>query len=539
MIVATHNHQLTGGQYCDKLHRRETTSPPTETGVIASRKTSARHCGADMANTDNDPVVDHPTWFGQIRNFFTADDIAHMGSKGIDLATYQGVVDNAVSIYSQTSGGSMPPDPAPKWSANRAQTFLNWITDNFPLGTPPPPTQARIAALAAAAPAARMRKDVSTLSATEITTLKTAFAGIMARPPTQADSYFAIAGVHWYPAIDQNPQFHCLHHESRFLPWHRLHLKRFEDALRSVPGCANVTLPYWDITTTAPAVLYEDPFAQYALQAPIGHGYDPLTTSRYAASDITDNMNGFGVPGQIVTALRQSHWEQFNSLFWRPHDNGHVSCGTTMENQDISAFDPIFWFFHCNLDRIWLQWQRSIGATTLAGFKSTCQGSTAWLDVPALGVLPPFDGHAADTINFPEVDYVAPPGGLALVAFENKTGNVLAARSFRVDSGTPLSVRVKDINRAGIPGTFVVHLLADGKEVARQAFFQPTKPEICPNCSANANVAVDFHVDPAKILDKNLSVEIHVPGQRDIGTRFPLSKAGQPTINIRHLLESE
>lgn len=303
MIVATHNHQLTGGQFCATFHRREATSLPAGTGAIASRKTSARHCEARMANTDNDPVVDHPTWFGQIRNFFTADDISHMGAKGIDLATYQGVVDNAVSIYSQTSGGFMPPDPAPKWSANRAQTFLNWVTDNFPLGTPPPPTQARIAALAAAAPAARMRKEVSTLSATEIATLKTAFAGIMARPPTQADSYFAIAGVHWYPAIDQNPQFHCLHHENRLLPWHRLHLKRFEDALRSVPGCADVTLPYWDVTTTAPAVLYGDPFAQYALQAPIGHGYDPLTTSRYAATDIASNMNSFGVPGQIATAL--------------------------------------------------------------------------------------------------------------------------------------------------------------------------------------------------------------------------------------------
>jgi tyrosinase len=492
-----------------------------------------------VANSDNDPLVEHPTWFGQIRNFFNDIDIAHMAAKGIDLGTYDGVVANAVSIYGQTQSGTMPPDPLPKWSANRVQTFLNWLTDNFPLGTPvPAPPDTKMAGLVAAA--ARLRKDVSDLSDPEIALLKKAFAGVMARDPKQPDSYFAIAGVHWYPAIDQNRSFHCLHHENRFLPWHRLHLKRFEDAMRSVPGCADVTLPYWDVTAELPALFYQEPFVAYKLQAPIGHGYDPLTTSHYSSGEILSNMQGSGVPGQISTALNQSFWEQFNSSFWRAHDNGHVSTGTTMENQDISAFDPEFWFFHCNLDRIWLQWQVAVGAQTLAGFKSTCRTSTAWLTVPALGALPPFDGVAADTISMPEIDY-APPRkqGAMAMTFENKTGNVDAAKGFRIDSSSPLSVRVKDINRAGIPGTFVVHLLADGKEVARQAFFQPTDPGICPNCSENAKVAVDFHVEPDKIMDKNLTVEIHVPGQRDIGTRFPLSKAGDPTINVRHMLDNK
>jgi tyrosinase len=496
-----------------------------------------------VANVGDDPVVEHPTWYGQIRDFFTATDIDHMGAKGIDLSTYDGVVANAVSIYSQTQAGIMP--PGNPWSQNRAQTFLNWLTDNFPLGTPPPPaaTRAKLAAFAVAA-APRLRKDVASLGTDEIAALKKAFSGIMARDPTQPDSFYAIAGVHWLPAIDQNPTFHCLHHENRFLPWHRFHLKRFEDALRSVPGCASVTLPYWDVTAPIPALLYDDPFGSYALQAPIGHGYDPLTTSRYTPDVIATNLAASGVSAQIVTSLRQSVWEQFNSSFWRAHDNGHVSTGTTMENQDISAFDPVFFFFHCNLDRIWLEWQRNVGATTLAGFKSTCQGSTAWLDVPALGALPPFTGHAADAITFSEVDYAPPSQGIGVAAmtamtFENKTGSVAAAKTFRIDSAAPLSVRVKDIDRSKITGTFVVHLLADGKEVARQAFFQPTNPDTCPNCSENAKVPIDFHIAADKILDKNLSIEIHVPGQRDIGTRFPLSKAGNPTINVRHLIEGD
>lgn len=492
-----------------------------------------------MANTDNDPLVEHPTWFGNVRDFFTQTDIEHMALKGIDLATYQGVVANAVSIYTQTQAGNMPPDPAPKWSQNRVQTFLNWITDAYPLGTAPQPVPGRFKLAAFAGGASRLRKEVASLTPDEIAKLKTAFSGVMARDPSQADSYFAIAGVHWFPAIDQNPLFHCLHHENRFLGWHRLHLKRFEDALRSVPGCNDVTLPYWDITAPISPLLYEAPFAQYTSGGQIGHGYDPLTTSRYTPGDIADNLASFGLPEQIVTSLNQSIWEQFNRVFWHAHDNGHVSCGTTMENQDISAFDPVFWFFHCNLDRIWLEWQRGVGATTLAGFKSTCQEPTKWLDVPALAVLPPFDDNAAYAIAFSEVDYAPPPNGVPLMKFENKTGNIAASKRFRIESAAPLSVRVKDIDRTGIPGTFVVHLLADGQEVARQAFFQPTDPGICPSCSKEAKVSVDFRVDPAKILDKDLSVEIHVPGQRAVGTRFPLSKAGEPTINVRHLVEGQ
>ncbi len=489
-----------------------------------------------MANIDN-PVVTHPTWYGQIRDFFTEIDVAHMAAKGIDLGSYAGVKANAVSIYSQTSAGSMP--PANPWGADQVQTFLNWITDGYPLGTPTPaPAETALAGLAVSV-APRLRKEVNALSAPEIAALTTAFQGILALDPSDPNSYFAIAGVHWFPAITQNPDFHCLHHENRFLPWHRFHLKRFEDALRSVPGCAEVTLPYWDVTGPVPPLLYTPPFAQYTAQAPVNPQYDPLTTSRYPADEVAANVAGYRIANTIANALNQSVWESFNRTFWGAHDNGHVSCGTTMENQDISSFDPIFWFFHCNLDRIWLQWQKAVGATTLAGFKSTCQTSTAWLDIPALGALPPFTGNSAQAVVYAEVDYEPPQQEALAMAFENKTGSIDAAKRFRIDSAAPLSVRVKDIDRSGIPGTFVVHLLADGQEVARQAFFQPTDPGVCPNCSANAKVPIDFLIEPDKILDKDLTVEIHVPGQREMGTRFPLSKAGNPTINVRHLVEGD
>ena len=49
-------------------------------------------------------------------------------------------------------------------------------------------------------------------------------------------------------------------------------------------------------------------------------------------------------------------------------------------NADIAAFDPLFWFFHCNWDRLWWQWQNMHNTTTLLTFKATVTGDTYWLE---------------------------------------------------------------------------------------------------------------------------------------------------------------
>src|SRR4051812_28581030 len=77
----------------------------------------------------------NPTYMADIRHFFRQVDIDHMAAKNIDLSTYAGVKANASSIYTQTSGGQMPPDVEGQWDADRVQTFLNWILNNYPLGT--------------------------------------------------------------------------------------------------------------------------------------------------------------------------------------------------------------------------------------------------------------------------------------------------------------------------------------------------------------------------------------------------------------------
>ncbi|WP_395292272.1 hypothetical protein ACF9IK_00650 [Kitasatospora hibisci] len=50
-------------------------------------------------------------------------------------------------------------------------------------------------------------------------------------------------------------------------------------------------------------------------------------------------------------------------------------------------------------------------------------------------------------------------------------------------------------------------------------------------------VNLDFRLRQEQLLDRTLTVRIDVPGRSEqIGTAFPLSRAGNPTINARLLV---
>jgi hypothetical protein len=468
-----------------------------------------------------------------IRFFFTPEDIDHMGEKGIDLATYEGVKTNAVRIFGATEppDATMPPDPRDNWTQARSDTFKNWIVNDYPFGTaipqPIPPV---------AADAQRVRKDANTLDPDSIKLLKTAFEGIMGLPDDDPKSYFAQAGIHWLP----EPTY-CLHHENRYNPWHRTYLNSFEDALRSIPGCADVTLPYWDITSPIPDFLYQPPFDKYTLPRDIGEGFDAgYVTSRHTASEVMNNVEERGIPGQITDALTRSVWSQFNSGIIRPHDNGHLATGETLAQQDVAAYDPIFWFFHANLDRLWWKWQQTLSATTLNGFLSTVMGSTDWLRTPPFNRLPPFSETADQPIDLTArgIDYEHPAAEAPSDVLSEAFGSLPVGALRNVHSARKVGVRVKAIDRLNIPGSFTVHLQADGATIASQGFFQARNPRACSACVKQGKVDIDLEVDIDQLRGGvPLSVVIEPMWPDAIGTTFPLFSAGDPTINMRLLLE--
>ena len=487
-----------------------------------------------MAQTEK-PVAD-PTWLRDIRAFFTAEDIDHMGQRGIDLATYDGVKANALRVLGATEppDATMPPDAARKWSQARWETFKNWIVDGYPFGTAA--SQPTLSGSFVLNTAARVRKNAALLTPEELEKVKMAFAGLQQRNPDDSNSYFTLAGIHWLPA---HPQLFCLHHENRYNPWHRTYLNVFEDALRTVPGCEDVTLPYWDITSRIPDFLYAPPFDAYTLPRGIGGGFEAgYVTTRDSADQVEANVSEAGIPGQITEALGKSVWSQFNTGIIKAHDNGHGATGDTLRQQDVAAYDPLFWFFHANLDRLWWKWQQALNATTLNGFLSTVTGSTDWLRTQPFNSIPPFPETADQTIDLTArgIDYEHPPAEPAPPFADAGVGSLAAAALRGLAPSRRTSIRVKEIDRLNIPGSFRVVVRAGDDIVARQVFFQARNPRACGACVRQGKVNIDLEADVDQLVDKRLRVEIQPLWPNAMGSTFPLSSAGNPTVNVRLLL---
>ncbi|HLK17080.1 MAG TPA: tyrosinase family protein [Fimbriimonadaceae bacterium] len=496
--------------------------------------------------------VQHPTWYANVRGMFRSPDISCMRGQGIDLASYADVSDHAGDIYQQVAEGNMPMG-GPAWTSDKVATFKNWMDDGYPKGTPMP---IAIAQLAASNPNLRTRKDITTLSGPELDKLKAAFTAIMAREPSDPNSYFAQAAIHWYPA----PNTYCMHHVPGYNPWHRAYMLSFENALRSVPGCEDVTLPYWDITTPFPDILKNPPFDKYVFQADVGP--DPYSkgyvTNRNDYATIEVNLQRYKVTEAIARALTKTDWEDFHGYFAEPapahntiifaHDAGHDSIGPTMGDQDVAAFDPVFWFFHCNWDRLFWKWQTLVQGTVLNGLISTIdkngdETSYQIFTDAALESINPFSAaplnlkttDVIDSVNSLNVQYTDPPAAAPAQMVAKTEMAALASRRFTVDTSR-VNVRVKGINRLKIPGTFRVHLLKDGKEIARAAFFQPSEVEKCATCAENAIATFDFELPIEQVGDGQFSVQVEPTRPELVKGPLRNKDIGDPRVEVCFIL---
>ncbi|KAF7172429.1 hypothetical protein CNMCM5623_004617 [Aspergillus felis] len=98
----------------------------------------------------------------------------------------------------------------------------------------------------------RERKSIRDVKGEELDNLISAWRYIQDLDPEKINSFFTIGGLHGEPfrgAGYDNTQWWggwCHHGNVLFPTWHRAYLLALENALRSAPGCENVTLPYWD-----------------------------------------------------------------------------------------------------------------------------------------------------------------------------------------------------------------------------------------------------------------------------------------------------
>jgi tyrosinase len=201
----------------------------------------------------------------------------------------------------------------------------------------------------------RVRRNVDDLSGLDFARLRRGFQAMMDVADNSGYQYWA--GIHGMPL-----PIYGRHNELGFLPWNRIYLARFEEALRGFePG---IVLPWWDWTKgvvpedfSAPEVDGRpNPLAAAPIEAGESSGGEqPTVTSR---QDGFDSGNPFLPSREMVDeVLELSSFEAFSERLERINNMLHAAIGGTNGSLAYSSYDPFYWVYMGSIDRLWWLWQ--------------------------------------------------------------------------------------------------------------------------------------------------------------------------------------
>jgi tyrosinase len=464
--------------------------------------------------------------------------------------------------------------------------------------------------------------------------LMRAWKGIQERPPTDPHSFFVLGGYHGEPfrgagwgSADYWGGY-CNHGNILFPTWHRVYLLKLEEALRSIPGCEDVALPFWDETSPGslangiPWALTNEhfeldgetipnPLRSFTLPLTLADHVDPhceyskpkgYQTVRYPLSGLVGNpayaaateahnkkfddydQNVRLLNHNIVNWLNSSivvkgalirthvHCKYVQSLDapnytvfsnttsaseWNtnaatpvmslesPHNSIHLAVGGfdvpgqgdkspipdangDMGENNTAAFDPIFFFHHCFVDRVFWLWQQLHGATEeleiiphYPGTNSVdLQGPTpgtppnSWLTLDS--PLDPFTKDdqgtpytSRDCVNIEkQLGYTYGPGSLEDLDAER------AKLGLESDATEPARVvHVTGINRAAIRGSFLISTFVDidGKRqlLDTEAVLSRWNVSGCANCQTHLQAGAAVRL-PALLAGQDSAPNVHV-----------------------------
>jgi tyrosinase len=279
-----------------------------------------------------------------------------------------------------------------------------------------------------------------------------------------------------------------------------------------------------------------------------------------------DPVTGQPIPGsyKVVVPLES------------PHNSIHLAVGGCdipnydrspidgangdMGENDTAGLDPIFYFHHCNVDRMFWLWQKKHGATDkleiIAGYPGTntvdSQGPTpgfapnSWLTLES--PLEPFKhgkdnlgkGYTSlDCINIEkQMGYTYGPGSLD----EPDKPKVKAKKA---DYPTKV-IRVSGINKAPIRGSFMIsaYVTVGGKKLhlGTEAVLSRWNSQYCANCQTHLEVRAFFELPllEGKLLQslndsayKNVEIEIKGRDGLASGTNKKMLRAdGKPPVSF-------
>lgn len=172
----------------------------------------------------------------------------------------------------------------------------------------------------------------------------------------------------------------CPHGRDTFFPWHRWYINFYEQICGELIGKKDFALPYWNWAANLGTI----PNAFYDIQQlNVTYWNDPSNASspNWAGGAMVRTVGtrglakGVGVQTILPDVFDQKaidgYQAQTNYSLFRsaiegnPHNNGHVIVGRPNGHMisGMSPLDPIFWLHHCNVDRLWAEWQTARNTT--------------------------------------------------------------------------------------------------------------------------------------------------------------------------------
>jgi tyrosinase len=515
-----------------------------------------------------------------------------------------------------------------------------------------------------ASPALRVRRSLTELqdqytsgNKRALEDLMRAWKGIKELPPDDPNSFFVIAGYHGEPfrgAGWGNASFwggYCNHGNVLFPTWHRAYVLRLENALRSIKGCDDVTLPFWDETSeeslkngipwaltrknfeldgqTIPNPLRSFTLPQnivdhiqfapdadysklagyetvrYPLSGLVGTDDDKAKTKAHNALYpeydknveilngnvvawlnttivVQDQMIGGMVKDKYVACLAAPNYTVFSNTTsaaeWNdnnpparslesPHNSIHLAVGGfdlpgigpakgdaspifgangDMGENDTASMDPIFFFHHCFVDRVFWLWQKRHGATDRLEIKPQYPGTNS---VDNQGPTPGMVPNSWLTLESPLDPFTVTENGrqrpttsLDCVNIETQLGYTygpgsldqhVAPAAASLAAGSERTIRVGGINRARIRGSFLISAFAkvDGKRehMGTEAILSRWHVEGCANCQTHVEAKATFNVRgaQAQALGKN-DVEVEIRTRDGLLDGAPRTLAATP-----------
>ena len=232
------------------------------------------------------------------------------------------------------------------------------------------------------------------------------------------------------------------------------------------------------------------------------------------------------------------------------HDPGHGSISGSNSNPTYASFDPIFWFFHCNWDRLFWIWQKKNNATTDEEFIDKLRSDADWLeDSLKSGDISTKSKYLTDSSKI-DLNQIGLGNEIVSIDYDNtlfaideiatlnephiKTKSISSSTRFKLAEKQIASVMVKDVHRLNIHGGFFIHLYSNDKIIGSTYEFQFLDPTKCANCVKKPirNYVIEV---PAEELKGELKVEIRLPDENN--TLVEMIDVGNPSLNIRMVLE--